>query len=74
LGDKADDSVAVQALKGVWVNLYDLIDATNSGNLPPRRFKSQGALAKYTIDNGKIFPKKRAKKGGPVRALLAHIF
>ncbi|PBP27716.1 hypothetical protein BUE80_DR001235 [Diplocarpon rosae] len=63
-----------QALKKVWVNIYDLIDAVNNKKTPPRLFKSQAALSRYTIKNNKIFPKKKAKEGGPVRALLAHIF
>ncbi|PBP15552.1 hypothetical protein BUE80_DR013717 [Diplocarpon rosae] len=62
------------ALKKVWVNIYDLIDAINNKKTPPRLFKSQAALSRYTIKSNKIFPKKKAKEGGPVRALLAHIF
>ncbi|OWP00681.1 hypothetical protein B2J93_548 [Marssonina coronariae] len=61
------------ALKKVWVNIYDLIDAINDNKMPPRLFKSQAALSQYTIKTERIFPRKMAKKGGPVRALLAHI-
>jgi hypothetical protein len=57
----------------VWVNIYDLIDAIRENKTPPRRFKSQWALGKYTIKENKVYPKKKAKEGGPVRALLAHI-
>jgi len=45
-----------------------------ANNTTPKRFQSQRALAEYTIKENKIYPKKKAKKGGPVRALLAHIF
>jgi hypothetical protein len=68
------DVYFVQALKGVWVNIYDLVDAVRTGSTPPRRFLSRRALAEYTISHHKVYPKKKAKKGGPVRALLAHIF
>ncbi|TVY58274.1 hypothetical protein LCER1_G004126 [Lachnellula cervina] len=62
-----------QALKGIWVNIYDFLDAVEKDE-QPRRFPSQNALARYTIENDKIYPKKAAKEEGPVRALLAHIF
>lgn len=60
--------------KDVWVNIWDLIDAVRDDKLPPKRFRSEGALAKYTIKTGRVYPKKMAKKGGPVRQLLAHVF
>ncbi len=62
----------VQELKKVWVNIYDLIDAVNA-NTTPRIFGSLAELRAYTLDEDKMFPKKEAKKGGPVKALLAHI-
>ncbi|PMD31358.1 hypothetical protein L207DRAFT_384311, partial [Hyaloscypha variabilis F] len=62
-----------QALKGVWVNIYDLIEAVNNDEIP-QRFPNRAELSTYTTENRKIFPKKKAKEGGPVRALLAHIF
>jgi hypothetical protein len=63
-----------QALKRVWVNIHDLIHAVRNDCTPPRRFPNQHALAVYTRDHNKYYPKKKAKEGGPVRALLAHIF
>ena len=68
------DGCAWQALKGVWVNIYDLIDGVNSGQTPPTRFHNQAQLSVYTVRTRRIFPKNKAKEGGPVRALLAHIF
>jgi hypothetical protein len=62
-----------QALRGVWVNIYEFLDFKTHGT-PFTRFGSERALAKYTMKEGKIYPKKKAKKDGPVRALLAHIF
>lgn len=64
---------SAQELKKVWVNIYDLIDAVNA-NTTPQIFPSLSALRAYTLEKGKIFPKKEAKKGGPVKSLLAHIF
>lgn len=63
-----------KALKNAWVNIFDLIDAVATECTPPKRFESERALSKYTLETGRIFPKKKAKEGGPVRALLAHIF
>jgi len=62
-----------KALNKVWVNIYDFLDAKAEGK-PVRKFKSEWALAKYTLDTGKVYPKKHAKEGGPARTLLAHIF
>lgn len=63
-----------QALKKVWVNIYDLIDAVEANQTPPTRFPSQAALARYTIQTDRIYPRKKAKEGGPVRLLLANVF
>jgi hypothetical protein len=60
-------------LKGVWVNIFDLLDAVKV-NAIPHRFPNEKALAKYTREERKVYPKKKAKEGGPVRALLANIF
>ncbi|KAJ5038711.1 uncharacterized protein L3040_006391 [Drepanopeziza brunnea f. sp. 'multigermtubi'] len=62
------------ALKNVWVNIFDLIDAVDAEKTPPKLFKNERALSKYTMNTGKIYPKRKAKEGGPVRGLLAHIF
>ncbi|CZS94890.1 hypothetical protein WAI453_013492 [Rhynchosporium graminicola] len=61
------------ALRRVWVNIYDLIAAVRQSKVP-RCFRNEFDLRTYTINSRKIFPKKKAKEGGPVRALLAHIF
>ncbi|KAI9645466.1 hypothetical protein NHQ30_006205 [Ciborinia camelliae] len=62
-----------KALGKVWVNIFDFLDAKAEGK-PVKRYKSEQKLATYTINSGKIYPKKQAKQGGPARVLLAHIF
>ncbi|CCD46283.1 hypothetical protein ACHAPC_004507 [Botrytis cinerea] len=62
-----------KALGKVWVNIYDFLDAKAEGK-PVKKYSSERELAKYTMKSGKIYPKIKAKEGGPVRALLAHIF
>ncbi|KAJ8071679.1 hypothetical protein OCU04_001998 [Sclerotinia nivalis] len=62
-----------KALGKVWVNIFDFLDAKAEGKLV-KRYSSERELATYTLDSGKIFPKIRAKQGGPARVLLAHIF
>ncbi|KAI0430073.1 hypothetical protein F5Y09DRAFT_242145 [Xylaria sp. FL1042] len=61
-----------QALKTVWVNIHDFLQAVKKGE-PVRRFPSQRALAQYTRTNHKFYPKKNIPKGSPLRQLLAHI-
>ncbi|KAH7364813.1 hypothetical protein BKA65DRAFT_447974 [Rhexocercosporidium sp. MPI-PUGE-AT-0058] len=53
------------ALRKVWVNIYDLIEAVRKYKIP-RRFRTQSALSNYTISTDRIYPKKKAKEGGPV--------
>ncbi|KAA8574117.1 hypothetical protein EYC84_005639 [Monilinia fructicola] len=62
-----------KALGKVWVNIFDFLDAKANGK-PVKRYKSEQKLATYTMNSGKIYPKKQAKQGGPARVLLAHIF
>jgi hypothetical protein len=60
-----------QALKGkVWVNIVDLVDCAKAGT-KVKRHANQQALSRYTRSSeGKIFPKKTAKKNPFLRALL----
>ncbi|KAF7872624.1 hypothetical protein EAF04_003542 [Stromatinia cepivora] len=62
-----------KALGKVWVNIFDFLDAKAEGK-PVKRYSSEHKLATYTLKSRKIFPKNRAKQGGPARVLLAHIF
>jgi len=55
-------SACKKALKGVYVNLVDLVDAAMAGNVIPKKFSSQKELAKYIRKTGKFFPKSRAKR------------
>jgi hypothetical protein len=57
-------------LEKVWVNIWDLLDAVKNDTLPPTKFREKQALIKYTRNNNKVFPLKKAKEGGPVRQLL----
>lgn len=57
----------------MWINIYDFIDSQREGKIP-RRFATEKQLSVYTRKTGRVYPKKKAKEGGPVRALLAHIF
>ena len=51
------------------VNIYDLLDAVGAGK-PVPRFSNRHELIEYTRENHKFYPRKHAKKLGPVRALL----
>lgn len=62
-----------QALKGVWVNIHDFLDAENKPE-DVRFFKSERALAAYTLKTRKIYPRRLVSRESPLRDLLAHIF
>jgi hypothetical protein len=58
-----------QALRTVYVNIHDLLDAVKQGRTP-QRFRNAKELAAYTVKNERIYPKRFAKEMGPVKALL----
>lgn len=60
--------VQVLGSRKVLVNLVNLIDHRNMG-VPVIRFKNYAAFREYTTD-GRIFPKKKAKEEGFIKALL----
>lgn len=53
-----------QALNGVWVNIFDLIDAVNDGDLPPQMFESRTELSVYTIETDRLHQREKAKERG----------
>ncbi|KAJ6576979.1 hypothetical protein DFH09DRAFT_813114, partial [Mycena vulgaris] len=61
-----------QAVRGVHVNLVDLVDSQGTG-LPVEKFKSQEELAVYTKMTRKWFPQARAEDEGLLVFLLRHI-
>jgi hypothetical protein len=67
------DLDAVQALKGVWVNIVDLIDARRTG-IPVKRHGSMKALRDYIRKTKKIYPKEAAKQNGFLKAFLITVF
>ncbi|KAK3383231.1 hypothetical protein B0T24DRAFT_661779 [Lasiosphaeria ovina] len=71
--DLASITKCRKALKSVYINIYDLVEAIENGTVVPR-FASLGQLVQYTLETGSIYPKARAKKHGPVRALLRIVF
>lgn len=62
-----------KALRGVWVNIRDFLETEHRPE-DVVFFRTQQALAKYTVEQRKIFPKKRIPKGSPLGELMAHIF
>jgi len=57
----ASISACQKALKGVYVNIVDLVDAATAGTVISKKFSNQKQLAKYICRSGKVFPKARAK-------------
>jgi len=62
-----------KALKGVWVNIVDLIDARRTGK-PVERHESMLALRAYIKRTKKIYPKDAAKQNGFLKAFLITVF
>ncbi|KAI1131769.1 hypothetical protein F5Y10DRAFT_45259 [Nemania abortiva] len=62
-----------KALKTVWVNIPDFLDAVKKGD-PIHHFPSQRALAEYTREEHRVYPRKNIPKGSPLKQLLAQIF
>ncbi|KAK8139757.1 hypothetical protein PG984_000880 [Apiospora sp. TS-2023a] len=61
------------ALRKVWINIYDFLDAVKAGT-PVPKFATEAKLSRYTMKTRKIYPKKHVKKGSPLASLMAHIF
>ncbi|KAI0452720.1 hypothetical protein F5B21DRAFT_505947 [Xylaria acuta] len=61
-----------KALKTVWVNIPDFLQAVKHGH-PVHHFQSQSELAEYTKREGLFYPKRAIEKRSPLRQLLAHI-
>ncbi|KAK6078091.1 hypothetical protein SCUP515_04521 [Seiridium cupressi] len=61
-----------KALKKVWINIVDFLAAIGHGNAV-YRFNSQHELSHYTLNTGKIYPRRWVTEGSPLRALFAHI-
>ncbi|KAM0807339.1 hypothetical protein AB5N19_07678 [Seiridium cardinale] len=61
-----------KALKKVWINIVDFMVAIGHGNAV-YRFNSQHELSHYTLNTGKIYPRRWVTEGSPLRALFAHI-
>jgi len=62
----------LQALKGIWINIVDLVECRRTGKTVPRH-PSRQALRNYTLKTKKIFPKAAAKKNGFLTVLLIHL-
>ncbi|CCC06009.1 hypothetical protein SMACR_00225 [Sordaria macrospora] len=62
-------------LRGVHVNIFDLLEAVQKGT-QPKRFRNADQLAEYSVANRKIYPRRYVKKesAGPVRVLLRLFF
>ena len=54
------------------MNIHDFLAAV-SAKKPVHHFRSERALAAYTKETGKVYPKNLVPKGSPLRRLLAHI-
>ncbi|KAL8908426.1 MAG: hypothetical protein Q9207_000845 [Kuettlingeria erythrocarpa] len=61
-----------KALKGVHVNIHDLLDARRL-RAPVQTFPTASALAQYTRETRRYFPLDEAKRESLIKILLKHI-
>ncbi len=66
-------SHSTQIVKGLFVNLVDLVDVRGDPTQTVTLFESEKALSKYTKRTDKFFPKDEAKAGGILKFLLRQI-
>lgn len=64
---------SMQALRRVYVNIFDAIDALITGG-QATRFSDLPALRRYTKNSHKVCPIAHAKSGGVVKDLLRPLF
>ncbi|MCJ1439107.1 hypothetical protein MMC27_008498 [Xylographa pallens] len=67
------EGMFVQILRSVHINLLDLIGSRRKGT-KVRKFSNAEELRTYTINEDKIFPKKKTKTDGLIRIFLRGIF
>lgn len=61
-----------QALRSVWINIRDFLDAA-ARNQPVPRHRNRHALAHYTETTGRFYSRKKIVSGSPLAALMATI-
>ncbi|EKM75956.1 hypothetical protein AGABI1DRAFT_45540 [Agaricus bisporus var. burnettii JB137-S8] len=66
-------SACKKVVKGLFVNLVDLVDAREDPSRLVKQFNSEMELSKYTKNEGKFFPRETAKAGGVLKFLLRKI-
>ncbi|KDN37428.1 hypothetical protein RSAG8_10163, partial [Rhizoctonia solani AG-8 WAC10335] len=72
-GDMPDDlAECKRVVAATYVNIVDLIDTKLTGQ-PVRHFDSERALAKYTRNHRKFFPRNNVLSGGLLKFLLRRI-
>lgn len=58
-------------MKNVWVNIRDFLEAENK--LEVYHFPTEAALARYTVEAHRFFPRRKVVKGSPLTLLMANI-
>lgn len=61
-----------QKIKGIHVNLVDLVEQGRTGKRV-QLFPNLEGLCKYTMDTGKFFPKENAYAGGILKFFFREI-
>jgi hypothetical protein len=58
-------------MRGVWINIYDFLLAADKTKV--KIFPNKAALAQYTIETRRFYPKRKVESGSPLRLLMADI-
>ncbi|KAJ7587856.1 hypothetical protein C8J56DRAFT_786464 [Mycena floridula] len=62
-----------ESLEGVFVNIYDLIDAANAGRIASPIFSTAEELAKYTASHKKFYPCEAAQGNDFFKRFLVRV-
>ncbi|KAB5536655.1 hypothetical protein GE09DRAFT_335098 [Coniochaeta sp. 2T2.1] len=70
-GDFTSKTKCKKAMKNVWINIHDFLEAEDKQDVP--RFTDERTLSIYTRFSGRVYPRKEIRRDSPLKLLLANI-
>ncbi|KAB5580817.1 hypothetical protein GE09DRAFT_1183047 [Coniochaeta sp. 2T2.1] len=70
-GDFTSKTKCKKAMKNVWINIHDFLEAEDKQDVP--RFTDERTLSIYTRCSGKVYRRKEIRGDSPLKLLLANI-
>ena len=72
--DKAQRSRESQALKGIYINIVELVDAAQSKETVEHRFQDEESLRQFTRKAGMTYPLDAAASNPFLRKFLIKVY